>query len=223
MEDTNYNFQHRYDEDGDVFENGEHDCKYYEISEFKKQFEKSKNNFSTYSHNVRSINGHWDNLLDIFNSTKPIKFSVIALQEIWSVQKNYTLESYGKFEYVTRDMNGPPNPNCGGGVGLFIDSNYNDYEVLKDESFFIPHVYESLWVKIRTKNGKDKIIGNVYRPNTAPRANLEQAIQTHLNILEKIMSNKEHSKCEIQILGDFNVNMLNFETHGLTKARFQKK
>ena len=108
-------------------------------------------------------------------------------------------------------------------VGLFIDSNYNDYEVLKDESFFIPHVYESLWIKIRTKNGKDKIIGNVYRPNTAPRANLEQAIQIHLNILEKIMTNKEHYKCDIQILGDFNVNLLNFETHGLTKARFQKK
>ena len=31
-----------------------------------------------------------------------------------------------------------------------------------------------------------------------------------------MLTNKNHAKCEIQILSDFNVNMLNFETHGLT-------
>ena len=214
--DSNYNFQNRYDEDRDVFDSSAHNCTYYEISEFRTKFQKNKSNFSTYSHNVRSINGHWDNLLDILTSAQPIKFSVIALQEIWSVQKNYILEGYGKFEYMTRDMNGPLNPNCGGGVGLFIDSDYKDYEVLTDESVFIPHVYESLWVKIRTKNGKNKMIGNVYRPNTAPHANLEQALQIHNDILEKIESNKNHAKCDIQIVSDFNINMLNFESHGLT-------
>ena len=92
-------------------------CRYYKMSELRKTFIKSKDNFSTYSHNVRSINGHWDTLLDILISAQPIKFSVIALQEIWSVQKNYSLDGYGKFEYITRDKNCPPNPNCGGGVG----------------------------------------------------------------------------------------------------------
>ena len=200
-DDLNYNFKNKYDEDGDVFDEGAHNCRYYEMSELRKTFIKSKDNFSTYSHNVRSINGHWDNLLDILISAQPIKFSVIALQEIWSVQKNYSLDGYGKFEYITRDKNCPPNPNCGGGVGLFISSNYKDYEILKEESVFIPHLYESTWVKIRTKNGQNKIIGNVYRPNTAPRANLEQAIQIHINILEQILSNKEHAKCEIQFFG----------------------
>ena len=214
--DSNYNFQNLYDEDRDVFDDGVYSCKYYEVSELKTTFIESKNNFSTYSHNIRSINGHWDNLLDILNLAQPIKFSVIALQELWSVQKNYSLDGYGKFEYITRDKNGPLNPNCGGGVGLFIDSKYKDYEVLTNESVFIPHTYESIWVKIRTKTGRDKIIGNIYRPNTAPRANIELAIQTHMNILEQILSNKDHAKCDIQILGDFNVNMLNFETHGLT-------
>ena len=69
---------------------------------------------------------------------------------------------------------------------------------------------------IASKNGKDKIIGNVYRPNSAPLANLQKAIEIHQSIIEKILSNKNHAKCDVQILGDFNVNMLNFESHGLT-------
>ena len=66
------------------------------------------------------------------------------------------------------------------------------------------------------KHGPDKIIGNVYRPNTAPQANLERSIEIHNQIIDKILANKSHKRCDIQILSDFNVNMLNFETHGLT-------
>ena len=99
---------------------------------------------------------------------------------------------------------------------MFNDDKYKDYEILEEESVFIPHVYESIWVKIKIKNGRDKIIGNVYRPNTAPLANLEQSLNIHNEIIEKILNNEAHAKCEIQILSDFNVNMLNFETHGLT-------
>jgi hypothetical protein len=59
--------------------------------------------------------------------------------------------------------------------------------------------------KNKNKNGPDK-----------PLANLEQSIEIHNQILDKILTNKSHNKCDIQILSDFNVNMLNFETHGLT-------
>ena len=55
--------------------------------------------------------------MDIIDSVQPMKFSVIGFQEIWSVQKIYELPGYTKFEYNTRDKNGPPNPNCGGGFG----------------------------------------------------------------------------------------------------------
>ena len=107
----------------------------------------------------------------------------------------------------------PPAPlgwYCGGGVGFFIDERYKDYEVLEQESVFIPHVYESIWVKIKTKDGPDKIIGNIYRPNTAPLANLERSIEIHNQIIDDILANKNHQKCDIQIVADFNINMLNF-------------
>ena len=215
-DDQNYNFKTKYDDNQEVFNENMHNCNYYEMSEFKNKFAQNIDCFSTYSHNIRSLNGHWNDLLDIIFSAQPNKFSVIALQEIWSVAKNYEIPGYGKFEFITRDKNGPLNPNCGGGVGIFIDKKYKDYEILTEESVFEPHVYESIWVKIKMKSGRDKIIGNVYRPNTAPLANLDKAIEIHNQIIDKIQSNKIHAKCDIQILSDFNVNMLNFETHGLT-------
>ena len=214
--DKNYNFLNKYDEDKEIFSNNYHSCDYYEMEGLNNKFSRFKDRFSTYSHNIRSINGHWEDFLDIIDSIQPHNFSVIALQEIWSVQKTYSIPGYEKLEFLTRDKNGPPNPNCGGGVGLFVHSKFKDYEILNNESIFIPHVYESIWIKIKMKQGADKIIGNIYRPNTAPRANLEQAIEIHSQILDKILNDESHRNCDIQILSDFNLNMLNFETHNLT-------
>ena len=47
-------------------------------------------------------------------------------------------------------------------------------------------------------------------------ASLERSIEIHNQILDNILGNINHKNCEIQILADFNINMLNFETHGLT-------
>jgi hypothetical protein len=66
----------------------------------------------------------------------PANFSVIALQEIWSINKMYELTGYSNLVYNTRDMGIEPNPNCGGGVGFFVKSNF-EYEVLEEESVYL--------------------------------------------------------------------------------------
>ena len=81
----------------------------------------------------------------------PANFSVIALQEIWSINKQYDLTGYSKLLFKTRDMDSVPNPNCGGGVGFFVRSNF-EYEVLENESVFIEGVYESLWIRVKVDN-----------------------------------------------------------------------
>ena len=164
------------------------------MSDFNSKFCNFKEGFSIYSHNIRSITGHWDDILDNLNSTQPFRFSVLAFQEIWSVQRAYEIPGYSKLEYITRDKDGPPKPNCGGGVGFFIDRKYKDYEILTEESVFVPHVYESIWVKIKIKNGPDKIIGNIYRPNSAPKADLLRALEIHNGIIESLQNNRIHSK-----------------------------
>ena len=71
--------------------------------------------------------GHFDNLKDILYTVSPHKFSVIALQEIWSVGKSFVLPGYSPLIFNTRDKNSSsPQPNCGGGVGFFTDANYTD-------------------------------------------------------------------------------------------------
>ena len=213
--DDKLNFKKVFDDNNDIY-NGEHYCEYVEIDDVSKLTTTSY--FSTYSHNVRSLQGHFDDLVDLLDQAKPHKFTILALQEIWSISKEFSIPSYHKLEYLTRDMNEPmPNPHCGGGVGLFIDSKFS-YEILDVESSFILGVYESIWAKIQIGKGKYKIIGNVYRPNTAPLANLALAIATHDRIIQNLRSDKKHKNCEIQIVSDFNVNILNFAQHVLTNT-----
>ena len=112
-------------------------------------------------------------------------------------------------------MNKERNPNCGGGVGFFV-SNKFEFEVLEEESIFVDGVYESLWVKVEVAKNNFKIIGNIYRPNTAPKASIKQAVEIHSSILSKITKNKEYSKCSIEIVGDFNIDLLQFQNHEQT-------
>ena len=119
--DKNYDFRSKYDEENELYTNNIEKCRYYEVSELKGAFVKHNQGFSIYSHNIRSINGHWDDILDNINTTQPLKFSILAFQEIWSVQRTYEIPGYNKLEYFTRDKDGAPNPNCGGGVGIFVD------------------------------------------------------------------------------------------------------
>ena len=106
----------------------------------------------------------------------PVKFLYIGLQEIWSIGKLYELPGYDKFEYRSRDMNKNPNPNCGGGVGFFLSTQFPDYQILEKQSTLLPGVYESIWVKVKVTPSKCKIIGHVFRPNSAPKADMKKAI-----------------------------------------------
>ena len=76
--DDNFNFRKVYDEENDIFDSNLPSCEYYEMNESKNNVIKSKNGFSTYSHNIRSINGHWNDIMDTINSAQPFKFFVLA-------------------------------------------------------------------------------------------------------------------------------------------------
>ena len=102
--DENLNFKKVFDDTHHIY-NDDHHCEYVEIDQISKLT--SNDYFSVYSHNVRSLAGHFDDLLDLLDQAKPHKFSVVALQEIWSISKEYNIPSYKKLEYCTRDMKQP--------------------------------------------------------------------------------------------------------------------
>ena len=136
---------------------------YYEFEEFlninsSPQFFK---NFSMLSFNIRSIHGKFEEfnnfLLDL-----PHKFSVICLQEVWSISRDYPLQGYQSLEYCTRDMHLPShNCNCGGGVGIYI-AEHLTYTILELPNSYVPGVFESIWIRVKINKNEQRIIGNIY-------------------------------------------------------------
>ena len=87
-------------------------CQYFELEEVNAEID--SNSFSILSHNVRSLSGHFESFKDMLYAMLPINFSVIAMQEVWSIHKVYNLTGYSDMVFKTRDMNKERNPNCGG-------------------------------------------------------------------------------------------------------------
>ena len=79
----------------------------------------------------------------------------------------------------------------GGGVGLFIKDSLQ-YTIREDLSIFLPHVFESLFVETQITNTQNVIIGVIYRPNTAPRADLDLYSSTLYDIMGIINNGKNH-------------------------------
>ena len=198
-----------------------HSCNYYTEDEFIDKTASISSKFSTYSHNIRSLPGKYSefcNLIKSLNSNN-FKFSIIALQEVWSIPTGTEckLNGYKPLEYKIRDPT-CQNKNSGGGVGVFVDEKL-EYELLHDLSVFEIGIFESQFLKVKISKNKFIIIGNIYRPNTAPLANIVRFNEILDNILVKIHSDPDLKKADdIQILGDFNIDLLKHQTHAHTMA-----
>ena len=60
---------------------------------------------------------------------------------------------------------------------------------------------ECIWIEIYRPKSKPLIIGGIYRP-------LDATLDTHLSDFEDQLQKLDHTKTEIAIMGDFNVDML---------------
>ena len=95
--------------------------KYYEFEELDRisKLWDFTNNLTILSLNIRSLPNKVAKLTNLLSQISTIP-SIISLQEIWSSNGNLALEGYSKLEYYSRDTSEIPNPNCGGGVGIYI-------------------------------------------------------------------------------------------------------
>ena len=116
------------------------------------------------------------------------KFSIIAVTELWSVPPNndFSLSGYSPLQYKVRKKSNSVNSK-GGGVGIWVNEQFK-FEVLEHISIFEPHVFESIFIKVYTSKNNYNIIGNIYRPNTAPRANIKKFNNILSDILLKTSS-----------------------------------
>ena len=98
-------------------------------------------------------------------------------------------------------------------MGVYIDRNLT-FEPLTDISIFIPRVFESQFFRVKTGKNRFIIIGNIYRPNTAPLADLKRCNDLLCEIIEKLKSNPDYKNAkDIVICGDMNIDLLKTESH----------
>ena len=211
-----YDFTHLYnsiteDVSDDLMRNNIFSCNYYspeELPNIHSSDQCMQNNLSICSLNCQSLSAHWDQIKILFSEMSSPKFSfdIIGFCEIFDIKENtsFELEGYHKFEYNDR----PKDDDGRGGVGLFVKECFS-YRERNDLSEFISHVFESIFIELQFENKKNIIVGNVYRPNTWPRADLDRFIVTLSNIIEII--NQENKL--IVLLGDYNIDLLKYGTH----------
>ena len=165
-----------------------------------------------FSLNIRSLPKKLDSLKMLIQDINQgnFKFNIIGLQEVWSLPESYdySFTGYSKIEFNLRNNNS--RVNCGGGVAFLIDEEV-EYEILTDLSLFIPHTFESLFVKVKGPNNKFTVIGNIYRP---PSANINRFNEHLTDQLNKLKEN--NLSRDLTLIGDFNINLLNYSKHNDT-------
>ena len=176
--------------------------KYYDITELK-NVQKTNESFSILHTNLRSLSAHLDELHLLLCSSK-MTFDVIGILE--------TKEQVGKGFLTNVNLKGyafysQPSNSSAGGAGLYIRANLNysvreDLNILEDE-------FECIWVEIKNAKSPNILCCCAYRhPNTDSRKFTEYMDMT-MNKLSK--ENKL-----IFVMGDFNLNLFNCESHSET-------
>ena len=139
------------------------------------------------------------------------KFDIIGLSELWEpedkvlLKKNYSIPDYHDFKFVSGKTK---NSGC----GLFIKDNlkYKVRDELNCTFYSNMEEFQIMFVEILLKS-RNVLVCSLYRH---PKGNSFLQFQNRLeNILKQIK--KENKK--IIIIGDFNIDLLGYNTHPNTE------
>ena len=191
------------------FQFGNGSCVYYEPDEFHTQVIDAKDPLSFFHVNCRGLSANWESFQNLLCSMHGDSFSfdLIGISEIYRCCNDSRLSLPGYHDLISRCREDGPR----GGVGLFVKDKLN-YTIRDDISVFIPHVFESVFIEIINKTERNLIVGVIYRPNTEPHADMD----IFSSNIEDIMDTIQHEHKQCMIMGDFNVDLLKFETHAKT-------
>ena len=152
--------------------------------------------------NVRSLSKHFNDLSE-YVSTLNMSFSIIGVSETWLNKSNEHLFNIPGFNFISNIRQ----HKSGGGVGLYI----------KDDLKFKPRIdlqstdkklYESIFAEIIQSNGKNIIVGCLYKPP-------DTSVTEFNNSISPVLSTISFENKLSYIMGDFNINIIN-EDHQAT-------
>ena len=182
--------------------------KYYTPSEFfSAKF--VQNHFSVLHINIVSLSAHIDELKTLLSflnhSFDIIGISETKISEQLNQNINLNIDGY-TFEGTSTETHF-------GGVGLYIKNGIN-FNKRNDLSKSLRGISESIFVELSGPNGKKLLVGCLYRH---PTPKVSKFIELFLNeILAKIGKEKKKTL----LLGDFNVDLLKFDSHSGTREYY---
>ena len=194
-------FQQEIDPDNNFFNDIKLNCKYYTESQLKHSIS-NKNGLSIIHFNCRSLNANFTKIEDCLNEIGKT-FDIIAISESW-LNNNSIIPNLQGYECCHQ----PRISKKGGGVALFIN-NHLDFKILNKMTTAIDDVLECISVELIFEKSKNVVVSCVYRQPGTP---IDICIDT-LNAFFSPICKKKN----IYICGDFNINLLNSETHKGTR------
>ena len=180
--------------------------KYYDIEEMHNiEIPHNNKSLSLFHINACSLNKNFDDLQHLLSCTKK-NFDIIAISETRitkqvSLLNNLNLNNYS-FEFT-------PTETSAGGTLLYI-ANHLSYKCRNDLNIYKKNELESTFIEIVNPKKSNIIVGVIYRH---PSMDLTDF---NCNYLNKLLENISKEQKSIFLLGDFNVNLLNYNEHNQT-------
>ena len=174
------------------------DSRYFTLPELS-SLQLSSNDFSIFHTNVRSLSLHHDELVSLSAHTN-LNLDVIGVSEVWHSNDNPILSNVeipGYTFYKTSSC------SQNGGAGLYIKNSLTSNPRIDLDSS--TDDFETAWVEIGNKKDKDFLVCCLYRH---PSSNVDNLTSHFRYLLSKLSSNKL-----LFIMGDFNINLLDYASH----------
>ena len=199
------NVPHLSDLDPDLQIPSQTNFKYYSTHDFHSNYGirncSIDTSFSSLNCNIRSLQANFDNFCCMLTDLN-LMFSVIGLSETKiKVNQDPLLNTeFPGYIFISQ-----PTLSNAGGVGFYIRNDLS-YIIRNYFSTYNPD-FQSLWIEIQSKTNSNMICGVIYRhPNISK-------FETFKNYLDPILDKISKEKKYCIMMGDFNINLLNFETH----------
>lgn len=158
----------------------------------------SKETFSLFNLNVRSINKHFEELQLLLDNKQ--SFSVIGLTETWLSSDSNQPFALNGYDFIVNNRQN----KVGGGVALYVSKSY-EYNIIKNINIMNNNV-ESLFIEIVIHGNKNIIIGIIYRPPNSSSIDF-------LKYLDDLVKNPVFTNKRSFIMGDFNLDLLKHENN----------
>ena len=157
--------------------------------------------------NIRSVLGHQQELCQLIRSTerKNSWIDVILLCKTFLSSKTKSMVNIPRFSHICNYRK----TRKGGGISILLHDGIT-YKQRSDLDIFKEGLTESVFVEIWSKNGKQIIVGSMYK---SPNVSIEQYSNNLTTIVNKIDSVTGRHIPELIIGMDHNMNLLNSTTH----------